>query len=462
MRRSYYRRRFVVGLAALLVVVLAARGATALFGGDSVDAAMSGDQGGGGGAAEAPPSTTPAPCPADGYEPPAADEPVPAELRQAVDEALSHRSFEVRQASASVWVEGYGEVAALEPDLALVPASNQKILTAMGALILLPHDLRLTTEVRATGPVSDDGVVDGDLVIVGGGDAMIKREGDHSLQKLARLIQDAGITQVNGSIVGDESRYDQVRKAPGWLEWQQPLPGGSMSALMVNSNSRVGSQEYLANPTSHNANLVKEALEEVGITVGGEGVAGTAEGDTLLVTEMESYRVDEMVQLMLLESDNMIAEMITKEIGLREADDPSSATGLRLIEEAIEEELCLDLAGVNDDASGISRDNTRTSREWRLMLQAAQEEDWWPVFYGGLPVAGQEPGTLKYRFVDQPAAGDLRAKTGTVGVAVALSGYATTDGGRDVVFSVVANGNDPDPAVAAMDGLMNVVADHDG
>ena len=32
---------------------------------------------------------------------------------------------------------------------------------------------------------------------------------------------------------------------------------------------------------------------------------------------MESYRVDEMVQLMLLESDNMIAEMLTKEIGLR-------------------------------------------------------------------------------------------------------------------------------------------------
>src|SRR5690606_1042552 len=112
---------------------------------------------------------------------------------------------------------------------------------AMGALILLPHDLRLTTEVRATGPVTDEGVVQGDLVVVGGGDPMIKREGEHSLQKLARLVRNAGITEVTGSVIGDESRYDQVRKAPGWLEWQQPLPGGSMSALMVNSNSRIGS-----------------------------------------------------------------------------------------------------------------------------------------------------------------------------------------------------------------------------
>jgi D-alanyl-D-alanine carboxypeptidase/D-alanyl-D-alanine-endopeptidase (penicillin-binding protein 4) len=92
------------------------------------------------------------------------------------------------------------------------------------------------------------------------------------------------------------------------------------------------------------------------------------------------------------------------------------------------------------------------------MLQAAQDEEWWPIFHGGLPVAAQEPGTLKNRFVDQAAAGDLRAKTGSVGVSVALSGYLTTDGGRNVVFSVITNGSDPEPAVAAMDQLLNVVA----
>jgi D-alanyl-D-alanine carboxypeptidase/D-alanyl-D-alanine-endopeptidase (penicillin-binding protein 4) len=457
MRRVYRRRRFTVVLVALLALVLIVKAVPPLFDEGSVDAAPSES---GESAAGPTPTTEAPPCSAEGFRTPEATEPVPDELRAALDEALDHRSFAVRQATVSIWIEGYGEVATLEPDLPLVPASNQKILTAMGALILLPHDLRLTTEVRATGPVSDDGVVDGDLVVVGGGDAMIKREGDHSLQKLAGMVSAAGITHVTGSVLGDESRYDQIRKAPGWLEWQQPLPGGSMSALMVNSNSRVGGQDYLANPTAHNANLIDEAFEDAGITVDGEPRPGNAEGETLLVTAMESYRVDEMVQLMLRESDNMVAEMLTKEIGLREADDPSSAAGLATIEAAVEEDLCLDLQGVNDDASGISRDNLRTGREWRSMLQAAKTRPWWPVFQGGLPVAAQEPGTLKYRFVDTAAAGDLQAKTGTVGVAVALSGYATTDGGRDVVFSAAANGNDPDPAVSAIDHLMvAVVAD---
>jgi serine-type D-Ala-D-Ala carboxypeptidase/endopeptidase (penicillin-binding protein 4) len=464
MRRVYRRRRFVAGLSVLFVGFLLIRGIAALVGGpESVDAAMADDGapggGAGGGNAEPEPlAVETEPCPDDGFVTPPASEPVPPELTSAVDEALAHRSLAIRDVGVSVWVEGYGEIGQLDPDLALVPASNQKIITAMGALILLPHDLRLTTEVRATAPVGPDGTVDGDLVIVGGGDAMIKREGQHSLQKLAQIIKDAGVTHVTGSIVGDESRYDQVRKAPGWLEWQQPLPAGSMSALMVNSNSRVGSQEYLANPTMHNANLVKESLEEVGVRVDGEGTVGAADDSAEVVAEMESYTVAEMVQLMLLESDNMVAEMLTKEIGLIEAGEPSSAAGLAAIETAVEDELCVELDGISDDASGISREDKRSAREWRTMLQAAQDEEWWPIFYGGLPVAGQEPGTLKYRFVDQAAAGDLRAKTGTVGVSVALSGYLTTDGGRDVVFSVIANGSDPEPAVAAMDQLVNVVA----
>jgi D-alanyl-D-alanine carboxypeptidase/D-alanyl-D-alanine-endopeptidase (penicillin-binding protein 4) len=464
MRRVYRRRRFVVGLSVLFVGFLLVRGVAALVGGSEspVDAAMSEDGApiGGGVDDEEPDELVVAtePCPAGGFATPAATEAVPPELTSAIDQALAHRSLEIRDAGVSIWIEGYGEVGQHEPDTALVPASNQKILTAMGALILLPHDLRLTTEVRATAPVGPDGTIDGDLVIVGGGDAMIKREGQHSLQKLAQLIRDAGVSHITGSVIGDESRYDQVRRAPGWLEWQQPLPGGSMSALMVNSNSRVGAQDYLANPTQHNAELVKDALDEVGVAVDGDGIAGTADGATEDITTMDSYTVAEMVQIMLLESDNMVAEMLTKEIGLREADDPSSAAGLAAIETAVEDELCVELEGIADDASGISRDDKRSAREWRTMLQAAQDEEWWPIFHGGLPVAAQEPGTLKNRFVDQAAAGDLRAKTGSVGVSVALSGYLTTDGGRNVVFSVITNGSDPEPAVAALDQLLNVVA----
>src|SRR5437868_4622216 len=53
----------------------------------------------------------------------------------------------------SVWADGLGEVASRNADVALTPASNQKLFTAMGVLSLLPQTDTLVTEVRATGPL---------------------------------------------------------------------------------------------------------------------------------------------------------------------------------------------------------------------------------------------------------------------------------------------------------------------
>lgn len=449
----YWRRRLGVAGAFVLVSWMLARAVGALLGnGASVDAQQQSDTSG------APTAAAPSdPCPPEGYQPPSPTEEPPPDLVARLQEALGHRSFAVRDASISVWIEGYGEVASLEPDAPLAPASNQKLFTAMGALVLLDHDQRFVTELVATGPVND-GTLDGDLVIVGGGDPLIKREGPHSLQTIVQQVKDAGVTHITGSIVGDESRYDDVRRAPGWLDWQMPLPGGSMSALMVNSNSRNGAQAYLADPTEYNANLFKDELEDAGVAVDGGAMEGEAPDDGEILTTLESPTVAEIVQEMLRESDNMAAEMMTKEIGLQVAGEPSTAAGLQTIEEALESELCLDLQGVNDDASGISRNDKRSAREWRLMLQAAQTEPWYPILYDGLPVAGGEAGTLKHRFVETPAQGDVHAKTGSTGVSVALSGYVTTEGGRTAVFSAVANGNQPDPAVAAIDDLVLRIA----
>ena len=55
----------------------------------------------------------------------------------------------------------------------MVPASNQKLLTAAAAAERLGWDFRFTTRVLATGPVGEDGTVSGDLIIVGNGDPTI-------------------------------------------------------------------------------------------------------------------------------------------------------------------------------------------------------------------------------------------------------------------------------------------------
>jgi len=60
---------------------------------------------------------------------------VPPELQQAIDESLAHRSFAVREASASVWVEGYGEVAG-ETTQVVVCRSNDQVIGVVVTSIL--------------------------------------------------------------------------------------------------------------------------------------------------------------------------------------------------------------------------------------------------------------------------------------------------------------------------------------
>jgi D-alanyl-D-alanine carboxypeptidase/D-alanyl-D-alanine-endopeptidase (penicillin-binding protein 4) len=459
MRWIYYRRRATVGVGAFLVLWLLVQAIGALVnlaGGDDPAEAASGT-GGGEQAAEAPP-TTEAPCPPGGTTVPKGDQDVPDELEAAVDAALSSWGLTRYTTGTSIWVEGYGVVADQNADEPLAPASNQKILTAMGALELLDPDSRLVTQLQATGPVTDDGVVQGDLVIVGGGDPLIKRTGPHSIVDIATELHEAGITRVEGDVVGDESRYDQVRKAPGWLEWEMPLPAGSMSALMVNSNSRQGDDAYLANPTLTNAGLLVDALEDAGVEVEGEPAVGTAPDDSEVIFEYHSPTIASIVQTMLRESDNMAAEMLAKEVGLQVRGEGSSTAGLEAIVAGLEHSLCIEIDGKNDDASGVSRDDRRTPADWVELLTAARDEPWFDTFYEGLPVSGEKGSTLATRFLGTSAVDEVHAKTGTIGTSVALSGYTRTEGGRDVVFSVVVNGDQPeDAAVPAIDQLIVAV-----
>ncbi|MGI9625672.1 MAG: D-alanyl-D-alanine carboxypeptidase/D-alanyl-D-alanine endopeptidase, partial [Longimicrobiales bacterium] len=90
------------------------------------------------------------------------------------------------------------------------------------------------------------------------------------------------------------------------------------------------------------------------------------------------------------------------------------------------------------DGSGLSPSNQASARSFVQLLEAtygsAQKED----FLGTLPVAGKrrELG----RMYQTPAAGNLRAKTGTIERVSALSGYVTSADGEPIAFSLISNG----------------------
>jgi D-alanyl-D-alanine carboxypeptidase/D-alanyl-D-alanine-endopeptidase (penicillin-binding protein 4) len=55
-----------------------------------------------------------------------------------------------------------------------------------------------------------------------------------------------------------------------------------------------------------------------------------------------------------------------------------------------------------------------------------------------LPIGGQD-GSISRRFVGTAAAGNVRAKTGSIANVRALSGYVTSADGEPLVFSIIAN-----------------------
>ncbi len=370
----------------------------------------------------------------------------PSTLRVAIADALTHPGFADVELSAVIWSAAYGTVLAAEPDLALFPASNQKLFTAIGAELLLDAEQRFSTEVYRD--------AEGRLVLVAGGDPTLAAVGPHSLAALAEQLVDVGVTESAGLII-DVSMFEAATMAPGWLDWQMPTYVGPMSAFMVDDNDHRADAAYVAEPARGNAELFRSELEAVGMDIDGptevhhEPVAVVGEP----LARLESAPVSDLLGSMLLSSDNEMAESLVRRIG-----SGSTSAGTAAIESALEP-WCLSLNGTAADGSGLSRGNLRSSAEWVALLRSAQAQPWGAELRAWLPVSG-ESGTLARRL--SGVSGSVSAKTGSIIGGRALSGYAVTDAGTDVVFSIITNGDAEAAASsrAAIDGLITAVVRH--
>lgn len=97
-------------------------------------------------------------------------------------------------------------------DSEFAPASNFKLLVGAAALAYLGPHFRYTTSVIARGVIAD-GVLKGDLILVGGGDPLLSRD---DLRAAAAAVARFGISKVAGSVLGDASLFDGQRYGGGW------------------------------------------------------------------------------------------------------------------------------------------------------------------------------------------------------------------------------------------------------
>lgn len=384
---------------------------------------------------------------------------------------------------------------------ALIPASNQKLLTAAAALQAFGAAHRFETRLVARGAIDPAGAVDG-LCVIGAGDPALTSE---DWWRLAADLRRAGLREVRGEICLDDSIFDAERWHPSWKPvsaraYHAPISGlaanygafaveigpglsagdparvdldpplnhfalrnrattaaRGASRLMVRRrvaalgeavevsgqiprgrDSRV-IYRSTGRPTIYAGALFRAQLEANGITAGTGVRVARAANDARELHVHQGKAMADIVRLLLKYSNNQIAESLVKSLGVRRSGAPGSwETGLTSLRIELERRG-LPLQGVRvTDGSGLSRDN-RVSAALLVGLLLAIDRDFGsaPEILAALPIAGVD-GTLKDRA--GTVQGRVRAKTGRLDGVASLSGVALGQGGREFVFALIANG----------------------
>ncbi len=126
-------------------------------------------------------------------------------------------------------------------DKLLIPASNQKLLTAAAILLELGPEATFDTQLYRTGPV-ENGILKGDLVVRGGGDPSLggrfhNDDITFTFRQWASTLKQAGIQQIEGRIIGDDNIFDDVAYGAGWqVDYLAHWYAAEISALSFNDN----------------------------------------------------------------------------------------------------------------------------------------------------------------------------------------------------------------------------------
>ncbi len=320
-----------------------------------------------------------------------------------------------------------------------VPASNMKIVTSVAALNVLGPDRTFDTVVTLSGT---------ELFLVGGGDVLMAADAGNPHATLGRaglgdLARDTaaeltaqGVTSVVVNV--DSTLFEAPLYHPDTVGGANQNYVMEMRPIAI-ERSRTDYALYTPNPDLSAAQVFAEHLRAAGIEVT-EVERGASPDGATEVARVASAPVREIIEFVMVFSDNTTAEVLAHMVAAEMGKPVSFAGGGEAVRQSLSD-MGYDVAGVViSDSSGLS-DNNRIS----VYLLYDILQDVWEcevcelaAFPASMPVAGLE-GTLTDRFQTTDLEGDVKAKTGTLVKANALSGYMFTDSGRPLTFAIIVD-----------------------
>ena len=430
---------------------------------------------------------------------------VATELPAAVKNRLVLRELPADSLSVYVQDVDNGDVLlAWHEDEARNPASTLKLLTTLVGLDLLGPTFTWSTDVYALGPVSD-GVLDGDLLLRGGGDPFLVTE---RVWQLVRRIRDEGIASIRGDLVIDDSLFDVGAHDPGAFD-NQPLRAYNVApnALLMNlkvvrywfehdaAGVRIRTDPVLDNlgienrlkiakracrgyqrgisidPGEHAASMVfsgyfpsgcrRYALDRTALShadyayglfrslwreAGGEFDGGlriaTTPADVEPLLRFASLPLHDIVERINKHSNNVMARQLLYTLAVERLGPPGTEAGGRRVVHEWLEANDLQLDSLRlENGAGLSRVARISAADFGALLRFGWQQPYMPEFLSSLALSGLD-GTLRRRLDAVGVRGRAHLKTGSLDHVAAIAGYVQAQSGRR--FAVVALQNYPD------------------
>ncbi|MEM7208363.1 MAG: D-alanyl-D-alanine carboxypeptidase/D-alanyl-D-alanine-endopeptidase [Pseudomonadota bacterium] len=422
-----------------------------------------------------------------------------------MQKALSRFNFD--GSGLSILVHKIGDNKPLlefNPEKARNPASVIKMLTTLVALEELGPAHAWRTEFYSDADVVD-GVLNGDLVIKGGGDPYLPLE---RLWLMVRQLRQTGLSDIAGSLILDQSAFAAIDEDPAafdnrplraynvvpaallgnfnvsrlrftpdittgqvQVEIDPPLPrltidnqlrlkdktcGGYNRGIALSSpqsgtvvlegeySSRCNTYTIGRSLIDHNRYFVAvfDALwRAAGGQWSGEWREAAYRGDRDPLMVFHSPPLSKVMRLANKHSNNVMTRMIFLSLG-HEEDVPANAQNARDSIDAWFMKRGIHAPELNVvNGAGSSRDVRVSANTLGHMLLHAWNSPFMPEFVASLSLGGYD-GTLRKRYRNHSLAGRVHAKTGRLDHVIALAGFVQTQNNDRYIVVALHNATD--------------------